>query len=518
MNMKTRLLLLALAAASLGLQAQSVRIVEKPAFGNRSREIFQIDRVELKPGATILHIRIPLSSTGNPVSVGSQTYIRAGANGEKRTVISAEGIALDTQFPVRPTSFSLTFPAIDPKTPRIDLIFGENPYDPKIFDIELIPVERPESPLKDIYRNAKPLTGTFRLPVLDTAAAVYCGKIEGYAPRYTLRMTLSFHTMTDKLGTKEIEIPIREDGTFSVRVPIQYPVMADRLLMLENWFGGDDFMPVYLEPGRTTVQSIDLRLLANNRIAGTGWRNQGDKAVVNYGELARVNDDLMRVRRKIGEPFFLADQNIWAEKVYGLSPEKFKELVLGISRARQDSIRTIRDLCPRALEIALKTEQSQAVCDLNSYQTCAMNADMIKNKIMLSDKKMPSMDDYEKPGSAYYDFMETYPFNDERMLVSHRAIEACSWFRTRKFLESLEGISRDSMPDPIDRSMLCLRAALKSKKAGDGKGIVFDLWRLSICKDCHLMGRPQPFTRPDFGHPAVYAILQQILAVPPDRR
>lgn len=137
--MKKSLVLLLLSSLVSGLYARQPRTVVEPPFAFRNSGTLEIERIELAPESTTVYIQAYFRPH-NWIRISSETYIRAGAEGEKLTVRSADGMPLDTEFYMPETGrhdFSLSFPPVDPKTAKIDLIESDCPDCFKIYDIDL---------------------------------------------------------------------------------------------------------------------------------------------------------------------------------------------------------------------------------------------------------------------------------------------------------------------------------------------------------------------------------------------
>lgn len=137
--MKKSLVLLLISSLVSGLYARQPRTVVEPPFAFRNSGTLEIERIELAPESTTVYIQAYFRPH-NWIRISSETYIRAGAEGEKLTVRSADGMPLDTEFYMPETGrhdFSLSFPPVDPKTAKIDLIESDCPDCFKIYDIDL---------------------------------------------------------------------------------------------------------------------------------------------------------------------------------------------------------------------------------------------------------------------------------------------------------------------------------------------------------------------------------------------
>ena len=89
--------LLLLSSLVSGLYARQPRTVVEPPFAFRNSGTLEIERIELAPESTTVYIQAYFRPH-NWIRISSETYIRTGAEGEKLTVRSADGMPLDTEF------------------------------------------------------------------------------------------------------------------------------------------------------------------------------------------------------------------------------------------------------------------------------------------------------------------------------------------------------------------------------------------------------------------------------------
>lgn len=95
--MKKSLVLLLISSLVSGLYARQPRTVVEPPFAFRNSGTLEIERIELAPESTTVYIQAYFRPH-NWIRISSETYIRTGAEGEKLTVRSADGMPLDTEF------------------------------------------------------------------------------------------------------------------------------------------------------------------------------------------------------------------------------------------------------------------------------------------------------------------------------------------------------------------------------------------------------------------------------------
>ena len=177
--MKKSLVLLLISSLVSGLYARQPRTVVEPPFAFRNSGTLEIERIELALESTTVYIQAYFRPH-NWIRISSETYIRAGAEGEKLTVRSADGMPLDTEFYMPETGrhdFSLSFPPVDPKTAKIDLIESDCPDCFKIYDIDLTgkKAKPGRSALAKKYKKTVPLTENFTAPIVSDSPARIAG-------------------------------------------------------------------------------------------------------------------------------------------------------------------------------------------------------------------------------------------------------------------------------------------------------------------------------------------------------
>ena len=176
-------------------------------------------------------------------------------------------------------------------------------------------------------------------------------------------------------------------------------------------------LPFYAEPGRETALEIDLGAVYRKTSVFKELHPQ-TSPVAYYGELGRVNEELARLQKiqvrtgthHIGYHF---DR---LTRIHGMRPEQYKQYVMEESARRLAQIDTLKEFCPRSREIAEKTVRAETLTDLLNYSTMMEHAYRTVNKLW--DRSQPLDIEIEKPGPAYYDFVNDYPANDETMLAA----------------------------------------------------------------------------------------------------
>ena len=334
---------------------------------------------------------------------------------------------LDTEFYMPETGrhdFSLSFPPVDPKTAKIDLIESDCPDCFKIYDIDLTgkKAKPGRSALAKKYKKTVPLTENFTAPIVSDSPARIAGAITGYDPRFFDRIEIAFYSPIVGDGATELKVPVHADGSFETELNILTPICGTLFLP------GFVTLPFYAEPGRETALEIDLGAVYRKTSVFKELHPQ-TSPVAYYGELGRVNEELARLQKiqvrtgthHIGYHF---DR---LTRIHGMRPEQYKQYVMEESARRLAQIDTLKEFCPRSREIAEKTVRAETLIDLLNYSTMMEHAYRTVNKLW--DRSQPLDIEIEKPGPAYYDFVNDYPANDETMLAAGTtALEALNDF------------------------------------------------------------------------------------------
>ncbi|MBP7294099.1 MAG: hypothetical protein KA961_07980, partial [Bacteroides sp.] len=109
--MKNLILFICIVFTSIGVRSQE-KVVENPSFSVASHNNVIIEKVEITPQSTKLHMMM-MHSPRHWMRISSETYIRVGDS--KLIVLSSEGIELDKEVfsdQTNKTYFVLTFPSI----------------------------------------------------------------------------------------------------------------------------------------------------------------------------------------------------------------------------------------------------------------------------------------------------------------------------------------------------------------------------------------------------------------------
>lgn len=118
-------------------------------------------------------------------------------------------------------------------------------------------------------------------PILSLDSATYSGYLYKYNARCKVdKLTLLVDDVFSKTRRREFVVPIREDGFFSVKVPLYHP---QNVYMTSDFF---NITPLFLEPGKELFHVIS-------------FAQERSKTLEVMGELACVNNEIKKNKRRI---------------------------------------------------------------------------------------------------------------------------------------------------------------------------------------------------------------------------
>jgi len=290
--------------------------------------------------------------------------------------------------------------------------------------------ESPKS-LKEYVSNIKGIEfkshdTPYQVPVFKNDSAIISGCINGFFPR--MQMQLANINVDDILTGQQNTFPLKisENGTFSVKIPFNYPHMiflsSDSRCSLFP-----EVHRVFLEPGKELF--VMLMPEFNKFRMGKTF----------MGELGRLNTDLLRLG-KINS----LDYSEIPKKALELKPNEYKKWLLDLKQKDLDALEAFskeHTLSAKALQVKkLELEYSYDV-QLMSY---AMNFDQAyrtKNKVP-GDQITPVKPEELK--ADYYDFVTDEMVNNPLALI---ASYYSSFIRR---LKNTEILTNQIDPTPLD--------------------------------------------------------------------
>lgn len=226
--------------------------------------------------------------------------------------------------------------------------------------------------------------------IFKSDSATYSGFIKGYTTRAG-RKTGNVYVNNVFTGNQDSYlVKIAEDGSFSVKFPIEHPQFIFVRLSGVNTL-------VFVEPGKETFHGID--------------RN----ASLFMGDCARINTDLVTLE-KVGS---YEEYQKLRTSISILNPEAFKKTSLEIKDKQMQALNELAKkqfISQKALQIKKLDIEFLAFQNILSYD---MYSEMAKRSI--SSKGTPSenitVQDY-KVTASYYDFITEAILNNELAVLS----------------------------------------------------------------------------------------------------
>ncbi|MBT7095673.1 MAG: TlpA family protein disulfide reductase [Bacteroidetes bacterium] len=155
----------------------------------------------------------------------------------------------------------------------------------------------------------------FDLPIIKSGTAIYKGYINGFLPRMG-QTGMIYVSQIIENDQKSYLIPINDDGTFEVEIPLSHP----HSIYVQITGGMNS---IFLEPGKTVFHCIDLS--RNSRIFKPN-------SLLVMGECARINTELQLLDHITSYSYYLLGQTL-----QGTSNEDFKKLALDTMNQQMES-------------------------------------------------------------------------------------------------------------------------------------------------------------------------------------
>ena len=322
--MKNLILFICIVFTSIGVKSQE-KVVENPSFSVASHNNVIIEKVEITPQSTKLHMMM-MHSPRHWMRISSETYIRVGDS--KFIVLSSEGIELDKEVfsdQTNKTYFVLTFPSIDPKTERIDFIESDCEDCFKIWGVELqsknltdrrdVPAHiRKQAKVKD---DGKPL----EVPAFKSGKALLKGKFLAF--RTDMNRGIDVYVNNPVVGTQEeYNTKIKDDGTFELEIPL---VTTFQSVLFRNQFVSDNIL---LSPGKETSIYVDMQQMSSQKTVNGAIKRPDEQFIFFEGANAEINNQMLLPEvTKCMEGVFT--QNKLTNEVAGMTALQYKAYILG---------------------------------------------------------------------------------------------------------------------------------------------------------------------------------------------
>jgi len=278
----------------------------------------------------------------------------------------------------------------------------------------------------------------FKLPILKSDTAIYCGYIKGFNSRFPQRTGMMAVNDVLEGQQKKILLNISEDGTFIVKIPHTNPQMVIVRIPFFN-------ETIFIEPGKKTFHLIDT----------------GNKSNPNLfmGDNARINADLFKLKN-----FSSFNYDQLTNKVLDFSPEQYKFYIQEFQKRDLSSIDGFahkNSLSAKAIQIKKLELNYQYFLYIMEYTMRFEGAYRTKFKIPSSKREIPIKP--VKPDSSYYSFLTNDLVNEQLAVLGS---DYYSFINRLKFLDIVNsGINRSySIPEFVEAMELSGIQSTKEEK------------------------------------------------------
>ena len=246
--------------------------------------------------------------------------------------------------------------------------------------------------------------------IFKEGAATYKGYIKGYHKKMNWEIKVHVPNVIINEYTSYV-FPVNEDGTFHAEIPMNY---AEKAFI---WIG-DISENVYLEPGKTTMQFIDLEE-HNAPYKTITERIIHKRKALFMGGLARLNAEMKSL-----EHLRFRKESNYGKSILGMSAVQYKEYYLDIMKKEQDSLKAFvqkNSISQRAqkikeMEISLRASSAILSYDLNISGAERMWGE--KNKEGKEFKKTKKLVYKEEIKPDYYDFLNLDKLDNSASLIT----------------------------------------------------------------------------------------------------
>lgn len=231
----------------------------------------------------------------------------------------------------------------------------------------------------------------YSLPVFRNDTAIYSGYIKGYTSRIG-KKTGAVHVNNILTGNQDTHLmEIKEDGTFSVKIPYYYP---HRVFVRSTFSGGS----VFLEPGKKLFQVVDASV----------------EEPLFMGDLAEVNVDLIKL-----DKLRLYDYNKIQKKILDMDMETYKAYYNGLMKREFETLEQLKakgEISAKAYQIKKFDIEYMNKSQMMTYDRTYEAAYRKKHKVPRTQRKLDV--EIEEPDVAYYDFINPEMVNNPLAVIS----------------------------------------------------------------------------------------------------
>ena len=294
-------------------------VIENPQFSVSNTGTLTIDRVELLPDSTRLHMTA-YHSPRSWVRIARGTYIRV--KGEKLMMTSAEGITPDKEFysdETNQTHFVLNFPAVPADAQTLDFYESDCEDCFKFWDVALTPeaqqiaVSTPADiqAWANIPDDGKPLV----TPTWKSGKATVKGFIRGYKPEMGKEIIVYYDNPVTSIHEMH-GIEIKPDGTFNASIPIA-TTDASVFARMPN-----STISFLIAEGQEVEMYIDRVAEVHQRIPNKALQTQQQQTIFFRGAHADINNCLQTEEAKSFDTYIPTKK--YLKDIADMSLEEYK--------------------------------------------------------------------------------------------------------------------------------------------------------------------------------------------------
>lgn len=387
-------------------------VIENPQFGVSNTTSVTIDKVELTPDSTRLH----MTAHHRPdfwIRISSDSYIRV--NGEKLMMTSAEGIKLDKEVfsdETNQTHFVLNFPVVPAGAQTLDFIESDCETCFKIWDVALTAEAKQTeaSTPADIraWANIPDHGESLPTPVWKSGKAMLKGFIRGYKPEMG---KIEVYYENPVTGNQEHFISqVEPDGHFLFTVPVATDI-AWTAFCFRN--GGVWWVETMLSPGEETEMYIDLVSISHQQARNQALRIGEAPYIFFRGANAALNNSLQSLDVKKFEVFVPYEKQL--KDIVNMSLDEYKVYCMDICQQKKEELAGLP--LPNNMKEYLELKLKREICyQLFFAETDLEEAFRKANKLGRKD----SLVGYNKPvyTKEFYSFMKELDMNNPKNLMT----------------------------------------------------------------------------------------------------
>lgn len=396
------LLLLSLAAPSICAE----RTVVEPAWQARNTPVVTVDSILLRDTVSRLYITLK-QLPHTTLTLHDDWTVQDSTGRFIGKVKEIDGVDFNRIFQFENDStvnIEMDFPALPPWLNEFDLTGNRPSGEIRIIGI-LLTQRREVQPLLSHPQSAPspPLPAIIFAP----DSALLQGRLIGYHRR--LNLPDGKIALTDLFTGQQttLPVPVADDGSFSVRIPICHP-MQQRFIL------GDRYLSFYIEPSDTLYIQVDLdELFAPFRFIGEIEQNCSH--LIYQGRNARTNYELRQVRLQN-----TSETEAWLKAMESLAPAQYRQSEIDKFKVKLESLK--QDWQAGAL-----SNKSYPLSVLNLYYS------LLSHLIVYNDITSKDMDceytDYKGINTLFADFL---PLNEPLSTASEYYLPFISLLENRE--------------------------------------------------------------------------------------